>query len=385
MKKHNRILSVLLATFMLLFILTIPVSADTGDEPGHIVFGSSYILSSEQTLTGDLVIIGGSATIEDGAIVKGDVLIAGGTANIDGTIRGDITAFGGIVNILDDAKVTGDVVRYGGVFNLDEDARIDGNIVSNEGSDFNFSGDTTPPITSDTVNQIFEGPAYIAKQLGKFLWKIVQAIGLAMMGVILTLFLDKPLERMTTTLRENLALSIGIGLLTAIVFPILMVILIITILLIPVSLLGLIGFVLLTLYGWFALALLFGEKIAEIFKTEWTAPLNMGIGSLALSLISFLIGAVPCIGWMGPVIFASAGLGAVILSRGGMRVYTDENSKAKTPPAKQIPASSPAPQAVTPTETELKPLDLDAIPPEETNLTAEEGSSNADESGENGK
>ncbi len=372
MKTTNKLFSIIIATLLLLLIIPTTVYAEDGDNPGHVVIGSSYILDSEETLLGDLVIIGGSATVERGEIVRGDVFVAGGTANISGIIKGDIVAFGGIVNILEDAVVTGNVVRYGGVFNLDKEADVEGNIVSNEGADFNFTPETIPPVSSDAVEQILEGPAYMVKQLGKFLFKIVQIIGLAMIAVVLSLFLEKPLERMTTTVKDNFALSLGIGLLTVFVFPTLMVVLMITIILIPVSILGLIGFCLIGLYGWFSMALLVGDKISEIFKTQWANPLSIGVGSLALSTLSYLIGSVPCIGWVVPFLVASAGLGAAVLSRGGMRIYEADKPQDASTKMTAIPAATPMPQEVaapdedTSVEEALEPLDLDAIPPEDS-------------------
>lgn len=385
MKPNKKLFSKLSAAFiaalMLLVFITPSVSAEDGDDPGHIVFGSSYILSSEETLTGDLIVLGGSATIERGAIVKGDIFIAGGTANINGTIRGDVTAFGGIINILEDAEVRGNVVRYSGVFNLDEDAEISGNIVSNEGTDFdfNFNAPEIPSPDPSANNSFLQGPAYYLEQFGRFMFKIVQIIGLAMIAVVLSLFLEKPFDRMKTTFSENIALSVGIGLLTVFVFPTLMVILMITIILIPVSILGLIGFGLLVLYGWFSMALFTGDKISELFKTEWANPLSIGIGSLTLSVISYLIGSVPCIGWIVPFLIASAGLGAAILSRGGTRVYEAEKSNVPSKVVPAIPASTPVINESSPEEIvenldeALEPLDLDAIPPEETNEDRSEG------------
>ncbi|MEE4195180.1 MAG: polymer-forming cytoskeletal protein [Anaerolineae bacterium] len=367
--------AILIATLLLLVLISSPVSAEDGDEPGHVVFGSSYILSSDETLSGDLIVLGGSATIERDATVKGDIFIAGGTANINGTVKGDITAFGGIVNILADANVSGNVVRYGGIFNLDEDADIGGNIVSNEGSDFVFPPQTPSQNNGDAVNQLLQGPAYLAQQVGKFMLRVVQIIGLAMIAVILSLFLEKPLDRMKTTFNNNIALSAGIGLLTVFVFPTLMVVLMITIILIPISILGLIGFALVTLYGWFAMALYVGDKISEIFKTEWANPLSIGVGALTLSILSYVIGSVPCIGWTIPFLIASTGLGTAILSIGGTRIYESEpaNEPAKVKPA--ITATTPAEDPVIPEPSSfdeensaaeaLEPLDLDAIPPED--------------------
>ena len=198
------------------------------------------------------------------------------------------------------------------------------------------------------------------------MFRVVQILGMAMLAVILSLFLEKPLGRMAKTFDQNVALSLGIGLLTIFVFPTLMVILMITIILIPVSILGLIGFALIALYGWFSMALYVGDKVAEMFKADWANPLSIGIGSLVLSTISYVIGSVPCIGWVIPFLIASAGLGAAILSRGGTQLYEAEKSNV---PSRTVPAIPARTAEIEDEKTDdaveeaLEPLDLDAIPP----------------------
>ncbi|MCD4754109.1 MAG: hypothetical protein K8R40_13650, partial [Anaerolineaceae bacterium] len=181
-----------------------------------------------------------------------------------------------------------------------------------------------------------------------------KVLGMAVLTVIASLFLLKPMERSSETLYQHPALSFGIGLLTLIAFPILMVILLFTIILIPISILGLIGLALVILFGWFTLSLLLGRRLAEVFKTKWTDPLNAGVGSLALSIVVAIASIIPCIGWLLPALLVSAGLGAAVMSRFGTRVYmkqtkpiaTTQSQKSHTGGDYEIPITSGAPQPI---------------------------------------
>ena len=120
-----------------------------------------------------------------------------------------------------------------------------------------------------------------------------------------------------------------------------------------------------------------GRCTAELLKTAWSVPLYAGVGSLALSLVTAISSLVPCVGWLLPVLFAGFGLGAVVMSRFGTRVYLPNSATPARPAAPQtytIPAesteSSPEqksddvlPQALlddlSNMDDELPPLDLD--------------------------
>ena len=390
MAKHLKIFAVLSSLLILLCVFSTPVSAQSGDEPAEIVLGGTYTLDEGETLQGDLVVIGGTATLKPGSTLNGNIMVAGGTINASGNIDGDILSFGGVIHIKSEAVVRGDLVRFGGVFNVDEGADIQGNLVSNEGivTDFDFFSDSSvwqdfgndgvyEPEPYDPIQQVFSAQQIALEKFGELLWSIAKALGIAVLTIIASLFLLSPMEKSAKTLSTHPALSLGIGLLTLLAFPVLMVILMITIILIPVSIIGLIGFALVILFGWFVLSLLIGQRLAEVFKVEWSESLQAGVGALALALISAISSLVPCIGWVLPILLASAGLGAVVMSRFGTRIYSPEPKAVPSPAQasapiqnKQLPASgaaSPEPSDDLPQgllddlaqEDELPPLDLD--------------------------
>lgn len=376
-------LSILLAVVaVILFSGVSPVSAQSGDggSDGHMVVGGVYTLDDGDTLQGDLLVIAGNATLKEGSLVNGNVLIIGGNLAIYGEVNGDILTLGGIVNLYDSAQIDGDLVSFGGIQKQEPGAVIKGNVISNEGDlsgfnpdefDFNFGEFDQENLNPN--NQTFFAPQMnLLKQVGKFTWNVAKVVGVALMAVVASLLFGKPMEKTARTLFTNPAMSFGIGLLTILVAPALLIVLMITLILIPVSLIGLFGMALAVLFGWFSFSLLLGERIAEMFHTEWSAPLNTGIGALTLGIISLISGVVPCIGWLLPFLIACAGLGAVILSKAGSRIYAPASAptSAQKPTAPAKTAETPADYtlpgvkkeaapAIEPVEDLLPPLDLD--------------------------
>jgi hypothetical protein len=370
MKTYKKFLFALLLALIASFTITPSVYASDGDDPGHVVFGSSYVLGENETLQGDLVVFGGTALLEKGSVVKGDVVIAGGTLTGEGTITGDLLSFGGIVNLRESARIYGNAVRFGGILNQDPGARIDGNIVANESGVFPFTfsfGEffSEPHMQPEPIPQATFSPNTFVKTVGQWMWRIVQTFGLALIAVLLALILAKPMNRVAKTITDHTALSLGLGALTIIVVPVLLIFIAFTCILAPVTVLGFIALPFLILYGWFSLALLTGNLIASLFKTKWVEPLSVGIGSLVLSLAAWLIGSVPCVGWIIPMLLAAIGLGAVLLSKFGTQLYQPQAVNPPKAPAPQKEYELPLLDIdETAQPDDLQPLDIDELPPE---------------------
>jgi hypothetical protein len=75
----------------------------------QVRIGHDYYLPPDETISGPVIVIGGSATL-DGR-VEDDVLVVGGDVRIGPTarVRADVTSVGGGVRIADSADITGDV------------------------------------------------------------------------------------------------------------------------------------------------------------------------------------------------------------------------------------------------------------------------------------
>jgi hypothetical protein len=327
--------------FLLLTLLTIltlptnvlaavPQDSLLSGNPDQFVFGDNYILESGSTLNGNLWVFGGNAELRDGSRVNGDIMLFGGNLRVNGQIEGNINAAGGNVHLRNNAVVSGDVNTLGGNLSRDNNARVEGRVSDNRAVPFRFPAPGIVPVTPN-IN--------INNPIVDFLGFLFQSILTAALAVLVALFIPIQTERVARTVVVQPVISGGLGLLTAIVVPIIMLILAITILLIPVSLiLGLIlGLAL--LFGWIAVGLEVGRRMARMFKAEWSLPLAAGLGTLALSIVIGGAGKyVWCIGWLLPTLVSLIGLGAVLLTRFGTQHYPPSGFAAGT-------VVSPAPTA----------------------------------------
>ena len=117
-----------------------------------MVIGNTYRLSSGDTLTGNLAIVGGTASIEKDATMIGDTILSGGTLSLSGTLHGDIIAIGGAVTLEDTAVVNGNLVLIGATLKRSPLAVINGEITEQSPSFFNFkdTGNILSPFIAKT-------------------------------------------------------------------------------------------------------------------------------------------------------------------------------------------------------------------------------------------
>ncbi|HHY87564.1 MAG TPA: hypothetical protein GYA06_01400 [Chloroflexi bacterium] len=336
----------LLLTLVLLLagLLLLPgvVSAQT-PTPGRtynddrLVIGDTFRLNNGDTLNGDLTIIGGQVTLSEGSLVNGDVAIMGGVLAADGTIDGDLTALGGAVSLGDNFVLTGQLNQAGSTIDRAPGAVIQGGVrESVEPDDFFFDfGDFE-------FRNSFE-PLRPFRAVTGVLTRFVQTLAMAVLALLVVLILPKPSTRVADTLAAEPAQSAGIGLLTIIVVPFVIVILallMITIILIPVSLVGILAIAAAFFYGWIIVGYEIGRRLESAINQNWAEPVAAGIGTLILGLATFLLSFVFCLDVVVTTLVAATGVGALILGRFGF-----------PPPSATPPASgwqSPAPAPLTP-------------------------------------
>jgi cytoskeletal protein CcmA (bactofilin family) len=316
------------------------------DGDGRVIIGQNFTLNPGESVNGDLVITGSNAVIMDKSTVNGDVAVFGGNLTVNGEVTGDIFVTGGNVNLGETAVVNGNVNTIGGSLSKSEKAIIRGN-VGNIGND-NRRGIPTPgalaipnvprPIRFDTVFQ----------PLWNFLSGIIQALSIALIALLIALVAPRPVIRTANALASNSVLSGGMGLLTLIAAPVVIVILAVTIILIPVSLLGIAALIIAGLFGWIAAGYLLGVKLAGLFKSTWADAVAAGVGTLVLSLASAAANQIACVGWMLGAVVGIASLGAVVLTRFGTRDYIATSGASGSslnavpvPPVPPVPPAAP--------------------------------------------
>jgi len=332
--------------------------AQTPTNPNDkVVVGGTFRLSANQTLNGDLLIVGGAASLDQGSVVNGNVSLTGGTLDSSGTIMGNINALGGVVTLGDTAIVHGDVNTLGAALNRSDQAQIDGKVNDATSGNLAFNIPRTlafPPLATPLLNLDFS-------PIWRMFWAIFQALAIAALAVLVTMFLANPTQRVAQSIVTEPVASGGIGCLTVIVAPALFILLAITLILIPVSLAGLLILAIAFLFGWIAVGLEVGNRLAALFKTQWAIPVAAGIGTLLITLLASILNIVPCIGWIVPALVATLGLGGVLVSQFGMRTY---GIPPVVPPrAPLLPVFSVPPTYIPPTPPAPMPDNPQPQPP----------------------
>ena len=301
--------------------------------PHEIIIGNNFTLESGETLNDDLVIIGGNATLEAGSTVNGNIMLLGGNLEVAGTVNGDIAATGGYLELEDSAVVSGSIDVTGAYLDQDPDAVVDGKVNENNQGPFQVAlpeRSSRFPHMMDV--QVHPGLAALGVLARTVVW--------ALLAMLLMMFFAPQAERVGRAALSQPLMAGGLGLLTIVIVPIVLVVLAITILFLPVSLVG--GLILAAAwaFGMISLGLELGKRFAGIFQQEWHPALAAGLGTflliLTLESATSIIGATSLIGC---ILVGALGLGATLLTGFGMSEYLPRPKAAApvAPPPEQLP------------------------------------------------
>lgn len=343
---------------LLLVMLAFPGSAlaaspQAAPHDDKIVFAGTYTLASGESLDGNLAVFAGTASTEKNSQVNGDIVLVGGTLTVNGVVNGNVNTVGGSLFLGDTAIIHGDVSTIGAAMHRSAKAQVDGKVVTGGETPFQFNMPTVVTPSRPVISNVF-------KPFTDALWLFLRALAMAALAIILSLFVGDHESRIAHAVVVEPVTAGGLGLLTAIIAPIILVILTITILLIPVTLLGILVLAFAGIFGWIALGLETGNRIAHLFKSEWALPVAAGVGTFILTLVAFGVGFIPCVGWLVPALISIIGLGGVIMSRFGSMPYPQAPAPMPayhpiTPVRPIPPVSNPAPTMTPPTITPPEP------------------------------
>ena len=329
----KRVLKVFLLAALLLALPATALAAPALQEGGEgkVVMGGVYTLGPGQSLNEDLVVLGGVATLADGSTVNGDVAVIGGALTANGTINGDVAAVGAAVTFGNQAVVTGDVQSFAAAVTRAEGAQVQGQEITGQIQQPEFP--LAPISPSIPFVQSFTLPPQVRTFSSMPLWAmgasgamqglsyIVQALLMAGLAVLVVIFWPKPTLRTSHAIAEAPWSAAGLGVLTGIVVPVLLLILAITICLIPLALIGLLLFIAAIVFGWVAVGYEIGLRLARAFKWSLEPAPAAGLGTLLVWAVANGIAFIPCVGWLAPLIVGAIGLGGVLLTRFGRKDY----------------------------------------------------------------
>jgi len=253
-----------------------------------------------------------------------------------GEVKNKVVVGGGNLTLEPTAVVNGDLNIFGGSLDRKEGAVVRGVIERNGNANVRWNW-TYPMIAP------FNGGGHFWDGVfGWFFRNLVNTLALAALGALIIVFLPTQLNQVAAVAQKSAAPSLGVGCLTWLVIPPLMILFIVTCLGIPLSFVLGIAFVAAIVLGWIAISVIVGERLLNAFKAKNIVPiLSLIVGSVALWLITSL----PILGALIWLFAATLAVGAVVLTRFGTRSYPSSvpASVVPAPPvAPSIPPTSPS-------------------------------------------
>lgn len=334
----------------------------------HDYFAAGNTVLVLGTINGDLYSAGGNVTIK--GKVNGDVLAAGGTLAINGDVTQDVrvaggninvtgkidrnlTALGGNVDIADNAKIAGSVTLAGGQIVLNGPVGRDINFAagtltlnSTVGGDVTgFVGDLiimpqtkiagNLTYTSNTKATLESGAQVSGKTtfhqttpqqaraqdtgkktafavIAMLTWiKIISFISTIIVGFLLITLLPVYTKTLGETIFSRLWANLGLGLVTLIVMPIILILIFITIIGIPLSLVTFAAYLILLYLAKIMIIITVGQRLVRLVSKNAGLILGLIIGALVYELLSYITP----LNIIMTVLTYSIGLGAILFTK----------------------------------------------------------------------
>jgi cytoskeletal protein CcmA (bactofilin family)/uncharacterized membrane protein len=321
--RHLRRSSLVLRIILLVSLL-LPASAAAQPSEGALV------IPAGTTYTGNLATVTRDVRVD--GVVAGDVTSWSGDIEVRGRVDGDVVSYSGRVTLAAGAQVGGNILAAGGALRLDAGVAVAGQAIRGEGGGTALANllDLFSPADADGGAAI--GRALFGVALGVFL--------LAFMLLCIAFWPHRTAVA-SQTLRRVPGRSAVLGLLTtlllALALPALVALLAATLIGLPLVVVLLVVAQAPYVYGLATLVRMLGASRPQ---ARAVSPLRAGEGPNRITLVAAaVLGLLIALGallepFWGLALFyvlASPGLGAVLLSRGGLvvpayewRVASDE-------------------------------------------------------------
>jgi hypothetical protein len=371
MKGKLKKLSFLLLLVVLALSLTAFRQADLSLQgpSDKLVLGGNYTLGEGETLDGNLIVMGGNARLETDSRVSQDVVILGGNLLVRGAVGGDVNVIGGLVTLEDGAVVEGDVNTLSGQLLQDEGAQVQGDVNDNMALALPFLYTGPARIEIPSFNGEMFAPFRAVSPLGTgvglvggVLWWLGRSFIWAILALLVGLFVPRHAERTADAAAVKPVVAGGLGCLTLLIAPVILVLLALTICGIPISLLGMFLLFAAWAFGIIALGLETGKRLAGLLKQDWALPVSAMAGTFLLTLLVNGLGAlIPCVGWTVPLLVGMVGLGAALVTRFGARALPDAERVVAVAPVTQV--VEPIPMPSEPLVSRPPDLPAEDVPP----------------------
>lgn len=252
--------------------------------------------------------------VDEHEVLCGDLTLFGSTLDVKGQVQGTILAFGSNINIT--GTVYGDINLYGGMVILQRGSNIQGNVNLFGGSERSASGSRLQGAVFDRSQHLSLWLPGISAQFAFPFWSIVIWV---ILGIVFISLFPEHVMFVRTTAAQKTRRSLILGCLSLLLAPVVLIVLIALIIPIPLAILVAIGLIAAWTLGTIAIGWLVGEAIMRaILPRHNTRLAQVTVGLTVL----VLVGSLPYIGWIVSLGAGLLGLGAVLLSRFGTRLYS---------------------------------------------------------------
>ena len=276
----------------------------------------------------DVVRIGGSVSIDADESVRGDVVVIGGAATIDGEVDGEVVVVGGSASFGPRADVRGDVTVVGGGLSRDPGAILRGSVQEVGFGGFPWSGEWTRRARWNWMDGIYP----VARLTGTLV-----RVGLLVLLTALVLFVARqPVEQIAERVAADPVKSWFVGFLAEMLFiPVLAmtaIVLIITVIGIPLLVLlpvAVVAALVAMLVGFTAVAYQIGRLLQDRVDVLRSKPYAATFAGILLIVspallarfvgltgdLWFMVWPIAVVGFLLEYMAWTAGLGATALAR----------------------------------------------------------------------
>ncbi|MCK4679894.1 hypothetical protein KAT82_02110, partial [bacterium] len=257
---------------------------------------------------GDLIVFAKRIEISETAVIDGDAIIAGATVTVDGAIGGRARIMTGFLDM--DGTIAGNAeITADGGMRLGPDAHIGGDLLYEGPSEIDIpEGTVAGEVTfQKIIKEDFDFEGFIGG--AGILFHILGFIAALVAGTVIVALMTDHARRTAEIIRTRPLKSLGIGFVTFICMPIVLLLLLVFILTIPLMFVVGLAYVIALYIAKFYFSIWLGNLILSRGGRTDVSP----IPSMLLGLtIVYLVTAIPVVGTLVGVIIIFFGLGALL-------------------------------------------------------------------------
>jgi hypothetical protein len=295
-----------IALILIVAVCLVPAAAlAQGQEDTLVIAASQHIVASVATVAQNIRVDG---------VVDGDVTSWSGEITIAGSVGGDVVSYGGSVTVLATGRVRGNILATGGALRLDAGAVVAGQAIDAGGGGALASLlDLLDPSNAGASDAV----------IGRTLFSAAVAVLLMAFCLLYLAFWPGRIAVASATLSRLPGQALWLGLLTTLILALAVLplagLLVASVVGVPVLLVLLALMLALYVYGLVVLARALSTRVG-VYRAS--APGGaIAVTTLALVLVIAVVTAfAPLEGLAIFYLVASPGLGALIVSRGGIAV-----------------------------------------------------------------